>query len=108
MNARTDGHPKRNENASEADKANGNGNAMRLQANFPHSRYESVDGEKLVGCISASPRRKDIGRGKTHENDKGDPEVTDLLDKTLCRTIVPCRDDPVVSPPDIKDTTNCL
>jgi len=67
VNARTDGHPKRNENASEADKANGNGNAMRLQANFPHSRYESVDGEKLVGCISASPRRKDIGRGDTRE-----------------------------------------
>jgi len=67
-----------------------------------------VDGEKLVRCISASLRRKRHQERRTHEKDQGDPDFTNLGDKALCCAIVPCRDDPVVSPPDIKDTTNCL
>jgi hypothetical protein len=45
---------------------------------------------------------------ETHEGDQGDSEFTNLFDKALCCAIGPCRDDPVVSPPDIGDTTNCL
>jgi hypothetical protein len=45
---------------------------------------------------------------RTHEKDQGDSDLTNLRDKALCCAIVPCRDDPVVSPPDIKDTTSCL
>jgi hypothetical protein len=30
------------------------------------------------------------------------------LDDALCRAVVPCRDDPVVSPPYIEDTTHSL
>ena len=51
VNASADRNPERNENASEADQANSN--ATRFQANLPNSRYEGVDSEKLVGCISA-------------------------------------------------------
>ena len=51
MNACADGSPERNENASEADQAKGK--ATRFQANLQHSRYEGVDSEKLVSCISA-------------------------------------------------------
>ena len=45
---------------------------------------------------------------ETHEDDQGDSEFTNLSDKALCRAIEPCRDDPIVSPPDIEHTTNCL
>ncbi len=47
-------------------------------------------------------------REETHEGAQGDSEITNLLDKALCCAIVPCRDDPVVSPSDIKGATNCL
>ena len=47
-------------------------------------------------------------RGETHEDDQGDSEFTNLLDNALCCAIWPYRDDPVMSPPDIEDTTNCL
>ena len=45
---------------------------------------------------------------ETHENDQGNSDFTNLLENTLCCAIWPCRDDPVVSPFDIEDTTNCL
>ena len=45
---------------------------------------------------------------ETHEGDQGDSDFTNLFDKALCCAIVSGRDDPVVSPPDIEDTTNCL
>jgi hypothetical protein len=45
---------------------------------------------------------------ETHEGDQGDSDFTNLFDKALCCAIVPCRDDPLVSPPYIEDTTNCL
>ena len=45
---------------------------------------------------------------ETHEGDQRDSEFTSLLDKALCRAIGPRRDDPVVSPPEVEDTTNCL
>jgi hypothetical protein len=46
VNARADGNPEHNENASEADQAKGN--ATRFQANLQHSRYEGVESEQLV------------------------------------------------------------
>jgi hypothetical protein len=51
VNACADGNPEGNENASEADQAKGN--ASRFEANLPHSRYEGVDSEKLISCVSA-------------------------------------------------------
>jgi hypothetical protein len=51
VNTRADGNPERNENASKADQAKGN--ATRFEANLQHSRYEGVESEKLVSCISA-------------------------------------------------------
>jgi hypothetical protein len=84
--AGADGNPERNENASKANHAKGN--ATRLQPNSPQGRYESVDGKK--------------------EGDQRDSNFTNLLDDALCHAIVPCRDDPSVSPPDIEDTTHGL
>jgi len=86
VNACADSNPEHNENASEADQAKGN--ATGFEANLQHSRYEGVDGEK--------------------EGDQTDSEFTSLLNKALYCAIWPCRDDPVVSPPDAKDTANCL
>jgi hypothetical protein len=51
VNVWADGNPERNENASKADQAKGN--ATGFEANLQHSRYEGVDSEKLVSCISA-------------------------------------------------------
>ena len=45
---------------------------------------------------------------ETHEDDQGDSEFTDLFDKALCCAIGPCRNNPVVSPPDIEDTADGL
>jgi len=78
VNARADGNPERNENASKANRANGN--ATRLQADSPQGRYESVDSKK--------------------DGDQRDSYFTSLLDNALCCAIAPCRDDPVVA--------NCL
>jgi hypothetical protein len=105
VNACADGNPERNENASEADQAEGN--TTRFKANLQHSRYEGVDSEKLVSCLSAGSHTKTLGE-ETHEGDQADSEFTNLCDKALCCTIGPRRDDPVVSPPDIEDTANCL
>jgi hypothetical protein len=44
----------------------------------------------------------------THERDQGDSDFTNLFDSALCCAIGPCRDDPVMGPPDIEDTTNGL
>jgi hypothetical protein len=62
-----------------------------------------------LGVYQRVPDAKTPGE-ETYESDQGDPQLTKLLDKALCCAIVPCRDDPVVSPPgpDIKNTTNCL
>jgi hypothetical protein len=49
VNSCADGNPEYDENASKANHAKGN--ATRLQANSPHSRYERVDSEKLESCI---------------------------------------------------------
>ncbi len=73
---------------------------------MPYSRYESVDREKLGRYIAASLRHKAI-KVKTHESVQGDPEYTSLLEKDLCCAILPFRDGPVASPPEIKDTTHC-
>jgi hypothetical protein len=105
VNACADGNPERNENASEADQAKGN--PTRFETNLRHSRYEGVKSEKLVSWISEVSHAKTLGE-ETHEGDQGDSEITNLFDKTLCCAIGPCRDDPVVSPPDIEDTTACL
>ena len=51
VQAWADGSPEQNKNASRADQAKGN--ATRFEANLQHSRYEGVDSEKLVSCISA-------------------------------------------------------
>jgi hypothetical protein len=51
VNTWVNGNPEYNENASKADQAKGN--TARFQANLKHSRYEGVDSEKLVSCISA-------------------------------------------------------
>jgi hypothetical protein len=104
MNSCTDGNPEHNENASKADHAKGD--PTRLQANSPHSCYECVDSEKLVRCILAVSHTQ--RHEETHEGDQGDSDFTNLFDKALCCAIGPCRDDPVMSPPDIEDTTNGL
>ena len=44
----------------------------------------------------------------THEGDQRDANFTELLNDALRCAIVPCYDDPVVSPPDIEDTTHGL
>src|SRR6266446_4675166 len=59
------------------------------------------------GCISAGLNTKTL-RERTHEGHQGYSGVTNLFDQALCCAIRPCGDDPVVSPPDIEDTTNCL
>jgi hypothetical protein len=99
------GNPEQNENASKADQAKGN--ATRFETNLPHSRYEGVDGEKLKLYISGVSHAKTLEE-ETHEDDQGDSEFTYLLNNALCCAIGPCRDDPVVSPPDTEDTTSCL
>jgi hypothetical protein len=63
VNACADSNPEHNENASEADQAKGN--ATGFEANLQHSRYEGVDGEKLVSCISAGSHTQDIRREDT-------------------------------------------
>jgi hypothetical protein len=94
------------ENASKADQAKGN--ATRFKANLQHSRYEGVESKKLASCISAGvSHAKTLGE-ETYEGDQTDSEFTSLFNETLCCAIGPCRDDPVVSPPDIEDTANCL
>ena len=54
--------------------------------------------------ISGSQTEKILYKGRTHEGDQRDTNFTNLLYDALCCAIVPCRDDPAVSPPDIKDT----
>jgi hypothetical protein len=54
--------------------------------------------------ISGVSHRETLGE-ETHEGDQADSEFTNLFDNALCCAIGPCRDDPVVSPPDIEDTT---
>jgi hypothetical protein len=56
--------------------------------------------------ISGVSDAKTLG-DETHEGDQGDSEFTKLCDNALCCAIGPCRDDPVVSPPDIEETVNC-
>ena len=46
--------------------------------------------------------------GETHEGDQGDSEFTCLFNDALYRAIGPYCDDPVVSPPDIEETADCL
>ena len=58
--------------------------------------------------VSGSQTERHCHKGKTHEGNQGDTHFTNLLDDALCCAIVPCRDDPVVSPPDIEDTTQSL
>ncbi len=58
--------------------------------------------------ISGSQTERHCYKGETHEGDQRDSNFTNLLDDALCCAIVPCRDDPVVSPPDIEDTTHGL
>ena len=109
MNACADGNPERNENASEADQAKGN--ATRFPANLPNSRYEGVDSEKLVGCMSAGAHTQDITSTvgeEAYEGDQGDSEFTNLFDNPLCCAKGPCRDNSVMSPPDTEGTANPL
>ena len=63
MNAWADSSPEHNKYASKADQAKGN--ATRFDANLKHSRYEGVDSEKLVSCISAGCHAQNIRRGDT-------------------------------------------
>ena len=58
--------------------------------------------------ISGSQTERHCYKGETHEGDQRDSNFTNLLDDALCYAIVPCRDDPVVNPPDIEDTANRL
>lgn len=57
--------------------------------------------------ISELSDPKTIGE-ETHECNQGDSKFTNLLDDALRCAIVPRRHDPVVSPPDIEDTTHAL
>ena len=105
MGAYANGNPECYEITSEAHQAQGN--ATCFQANLPHSCYESVDSKKLVRGISAVLHARTSGE-ETHKGDESNTNITDLFNNALCCAIGPCRDDPVVSPPDIEDTTNCL
>jgi hypothetical protein len=66
-------------------------------------------GERETGKLDISrvSHTKTLGE-ETHEGGQGDSEITNLFDKALCCAIGPCRDDPIVSPPDIEDATSCL
>jgi hypothetical protein len=67
-----------------------------------------VDSEKLVNLyISEVSHAKTLGE-ETHKGDQGDSETTNLFGNALCCAIGPHRDDPLVSPSDIEDTTSCL
>jgi hypothetical protein len=57
--------------------------------------------------ISGVSHAKTLGQ-ETHEGDQGDSEFTDLFNNALRCAIGPCRDDPLVDPPDIEDATSCL
>ena len=57
--------------------------------------------------ISELSDPKTIGQ-VTHQGDQGDSNFTNLLDDALHCAIVPFRHDPVVSPPDIENTTHAL
>ena len=107
MNARADGNPERNENASKANHAKGN--ATCVHANWPQDRHESVNGKKLAKCTPVGLKsQRHCYEGETHEGDQRDSNFTNLLDDALGCAIVPSRDDPVVSPSDIEDTTHSL
>jgi hypothetical protein len=56
VNARADGNPERNENASKANHAKGD--VTCVQANFPQGCYKSVDGKELAKrtLVGLSPR----------------------------------------------------
>ena len=58
--------------------------------------------------ITESQTERHYYKGETHESDQRDSNFTNLLDDALCCAIVPRRDDPVVSPPDVEDAANCL
>ena len=59
-------------------------------------------------CISGVPDPKTTGEETTYEGHQRDSKFTDLLDDALRCAIAPYRHDPVVGPPDIKDTTHGL
>ena len=61
----------------------------------------------LLGGSSIALKPEDIGE-ETYKGDRGDPQFTKLLDDALRCAIVPCRHDPVVSPPNIEDTPHGL
>ena len=105
VNAWANGNPECNENASEADQAKGN--TTHFQVGWQHSRYEGVESEKLVRYISAGSHENGTGE-VTHECDQCYSEFTNLCDNALGCAIGTCRDNPVVSPPNIEDTTDCL
>lgn len=58
--------------------------------------------------ISGSPTERHYYIDGTNGGDQCDSEITNLCDNAICRAIGPRRDDPVVSPLDIEDTTYCL
>jgi len=86
VSASASADPNSNENASESYHAEGK--ATCLQTYTPQSRYKCVD--RKTKC------------------DQGDSEFANLLDDTLCCTIVPSHDDAIVGPPDIEGATYCL
>ena len=47
-------------------------------------------------------------REETYKGGSGYPQFSYLLNDALCCAIVPCRHNPVVSPPNIKDTPHGL
>ena len=105
VNAPANSNREHNEKASKANHAKGN--ATRMQPNLPHGGYECVNGKKLAKCTSVQSERH-YYKGKTHEGDKADSSFINSLDDALCCAIVPCLGDPVVSPPDVEDTTHGL
>lgn len=58
--------------------------------------------------ISESQTERRCYKSGTYKGDQRNSNFTNLLDDALCRAIVPCCDDPVVSPPDIEDATHGL
>jgi hypothetical protein len=107
VNACADGNPERNENASEADQANGNATPSGQLAKQPLRRCGQREAGRLY--VSGGSHAKTLLVGEeAYKGDQGDSEFTNLFDKALYCAIGPCRDNPVVSPPDAEGTTNRL
>jgi hypothetical protein len=81
--------------------------AFRPTCNTAATKVWTARSWQLKLYVSGVSHAKMLGE-ETHEDDQADSEFTSLFNNSLCCAIGPCRDDPVVGPPDIEDTTSRL